>query len=482
MNNIFDVDLEEIRDNERLIEIKKFMKVNCGYLSAPLFLLFWVADLLYAPHYKFEFLSLRILIVFSNILIIKNIDKINNSITAQRVSLAHTALNANVITTMILMTEGLESPYYAGINLVYIGAMTFVPWTKKFLMGCIIVVWVPYILGGLTLFGSFNWRTIILNQFFISATIVIIHVVRHFTEKLREQDVRSKHELALEIRDRDQIIDKQTKQAVKLQEMSRQFSPQIIHAIQKGKISLESNLHERDICAIFIDIVNSTEKVVNIDKNDLNKVIKMFIDDTMGVLLKYDITIDKFLGDGILAFSNDPLEQENYILRVINATCEIFKRLEQNNSFYQEHWGDDLKIKVGIAQGKASVGFYGDEKTIKSYTAIGKVVNLASRLCSAAGENEVLISEDVKNSVSDMNYSIFKKGDIRLKGFKKTVAAYSLDPDSVEHYGGSLIFCPEGHGILHLQVEGGIYKFKCRVCNYVLAGEDELDMFFKKGA
>lgn len=264
--------------------------------------------------------------------------------------------------------------------------------------------------------------------------------------------------------------------------MSRQFSPQIIHAIQKGKISLESNLHERDICAIFIDIVNSTEKVVNIDKNDLNKVIKMFIDDTMGVLLKYDITIDKFLGDGILAFSNDPLEQENYILRVINATCEIFKRLEQNNSFYQEHWGDDLKIKVGIAQGKASVGFYGDEKTIKSYTAIGKVVNLASRLCSAAGENEVLISEDVKNSVSDMNYSIFKKGDIRLKGFKKTVAAYSLDPDSVEHYGGSLIFCPEGHGILHLQVEGGIYKFKCRVCNYVLAGEDELDMFFKKGA
>lgn len=66
--------------------------------------------------------------------------------------------------------------------------------------------------GGLTLFGSFNWRTIILNQFFISATIVIIHVVRHFTEKLREQDVRSKHELALEIRDRDQIIDKQTKQ------------------------------------------------------------------------------------------------------------------------------------------------------------------------------------------------------------------------------------------------------------------------------
>lgn len=49
MNNIFDVDLEEIRDNERLIEIKKFMKVNCGYLSAPLFLLFWVADLLYAP-------------------------------------------------------------------------------------------------------------------------------------------------------------------------------------------------------------------------------------------------------------------------------------------------------------------------------------------------------------------------------------------------------------------------------------------------
>ena len=123
--------------------------------------------------------------------------------------------------------------------------------------------------------------------------------------------------------------------------------------------------------------------------------------DVMTTFLKYDITIDKFMGDGVLAFSNAPSEQKNYVDRVLQAALEVLKKLEENNKIYADYWKEPMKVHMGMAQGTVRVGFFGDEQIHRSYTAIGQVVNLASRLCSVSGENELLVSKSVVEHVNN---------------------------------------------------------------------------------
>jgi class 3 adenylate cyclase len=229
--------------------------------------------------------------------------------------------------------------------------------------------------------------------------------------------------------------------------------------------------HQSEICTIFIDIVNSTDTIRRLSPELTNKTITMFIGDVMRTLLMYDITIDKFLGDGVLAFSNDPVMQKDYVERVIDAALEIRELILSKRSQYSENWGQPLDIRIGIAVGKANVGFYGREEYVRSYTAIGEVVNLASRICLHAQPNQVLISEACAHRLPMGLYSISPVGAKNLKGFgTESVPVFSVSEShrrSKMTHNSSM--CPSGHGVLHLATDdAGIYVLMCRVCGYSL--------------
>ncbi len=466
----------DIRHRERLNELKTFLRICSGGLSMPLFLLFFIADIFYAPEQKWTFLGLRLLMIPVCLLTSTMVKKSKDDQHIQKVGTFYTAFNSFIITYMIFATEGVSSPYYAGLNLVS-GILSFVPWTKKFLAINSAIVYGPYFLIGAFTFHMDQLRPAIINLFFMAGTFIVCFVIRHFSEKLREQDASSKFLLQQEMQNRGKIIERQTQEAVQLKDLTKQFSPQIVHAIQNGNLDIWKPIQETHICAIFIDIVNSTEKVVNIDKVKLQKVISLFIHDTMSILLKYDITLDKFMGDGILAFSNNPMKQSNYITRVLRAATEIIDRIEENRSHYLEHWGSEFQIKIGVAEGIANVGFYGEDKTLKSYTAIGKVINLACRLCSAAEDNGIFISESVQEKMDHKIFMSRSMGKTQLKGFAEDgVNVFQIVKDNSTRSETTVHNCPDGHGILHLDVsDAGIFIFKCRSCDYILNNSSDND-------
>ena len=121
------------------------------------------------------------------------------------------------------------------------------------------------------------------------------------------------------------------------------------------------------------------------------------------MLLKYDITVDKFLGDGVLGFSNAPIAHKDYVERVITAATEILHRLEMREEDYSAVWGEKLKVTIGIAVGRANIGFYGSDDSVKSYTALGPVVNLASRLCGHGHPDQIITHQEVVSG-----YRMFK--------------------------------------------------------------------------
>jgi class 3 adenylate cyclase len=388
------------------------------------------------------------------------------------VSLGFAIANAGLINTMVVMAGDAVSPYYAGLNLVAFGTLTFIPWSWRTTIAAIAGIYGPLVVYASVRPPSVDRLPLLATHgFFIAATVTISLVVRHFTERLRSRELNARQQLEVELASREAIIQTKTAEALRLQTLSKQFSPQVVHAIQSGKLNLVESVHRREICAVFVDIVDSTTHVRSVPHEDVGVVIAMFLEDSMQVLLKYDLTIDKFLGDGVLAFSNDPNPRDDFVERAVDAALEMRARIEAHQGEYRPRWGEDLRIRVGIATGTASIGFYGGDTSVKSYTAIGEVVNLASRLCGAGQPGQVIVSGEVARILRDAEYVVEPRGSAALKGFAgEVIPVFEVVAGRrASKLSNDLEMCPDGHGVLTLDTNSaGIYVFACQHCGYVL--------------
>lgn len=464
--------LDEVRNDERLDEFKIAFKISAIQLIGPLFPLFAIADYLAFSSNFIIFLCLRISVLiycFALYYFTKNYSNLTSLKISSILLLAYPSF---VITFMIAITGDISHVYFVGLNLISSGAICFFPW-KNFKEISLVagIVYGPYVVLPFLFHDKMSVTVLYgLNWFFISGSIIISVVIRIIYEKLKYKEIIVRQQLKEEIENRNAVIKDQSAAAVRLSSLSKQFSPQIIRAIEVGDLDITRSLKRVQICAIFIDIVNSTERVNRIDKDDLNKALSMFMDDTMSILLKYDITIDKFLGDGVLAFSNAPIQQNDYVRRVVESAIEIKSRILERRTEYIEFWKNELEIRIGIDTGYANVGFYGSKDNFRSYTAIGSVVNLASRLCAIAEPCTILVSKDVHKCISDISdYKLSDLGLRKIKGFESDIIkVYELQSNK-DVINSSIPYCPVGHGILNLDVnDKGIYEFKCKQCSYKL--------------
>ncbi len=480
-----EIDLEIER--ERLFEIQRGMRFICSRFALPLYMVFWFADLLYAPDRKWEFLLLRLCVVPVGVWIYNNIEKYTSLPQVELISFVNTVICSSIINIMIFYTGGSNSLYYAGLNLISVGSFYFVPWRSFFLWLLVATNYGPYYtFAALEYYktgsiGSIN--SFLVNGFFVTGTVVIALSIRLFHLRVRREVVKGNLALKAEITSRETVIRQKTDEAVQLTTLSRQFSPQVVEAIRTGQTTLSSGVHRSLICALFIDVVNSTNRVTRIDQGDLSKVIGMFMDDTIRVLLKYDLTVDKFLGDGVLAFSNDPIHRADFVERALSAAIEINQKIKGRQDDYLNLWLNKFEIRCGLASGYANVGFYGSEKYFRSYTAIGPVMNLAARLCSEAQPNQIFVSHDVERRlrIREQGFEINYIGAKTLKGFEEDLLKvyqvnYSLSggPDSTVNSE-----CPKCTSLLHIETDAnGLFILKCRNCGL----EQSSTSFTKKKA
>ena len=135
-------------------------------------------------------------------------------------------------------------------------------------------------------------------------------------------------------------------------------------------------------------------------------------------LRRFEATIGYFAGDGLMAFFNDPLPCPDHAARAVRMAVAMRKEVGKLMEGWKKR-GLDLGFGIGIALGYATLGHIGTEDQFH-YTAIGSVVNLASRLCDEADSGEVLISEAVYAEAED-EVTIEPGGERTLKGLAKPV-------------------------------------------------------------
>ena len=210
----------------------------------------------------------------------------------------------------------------------------------------------------------------------------------------------------------------------RLTQLKRFFSPKVADAIvSSGEASLMAP-HRREICYVFTDLRGFTAFTDSAEPEDVQAVLRDYHAAMGAVITEHDGTLDRFAGDGILIFFNDPFPVSEPGRRAAAMALAMQARFAP----IRAQWlglGHDLDLGIGIAQGFATLGAFGYEGR-RDYSAIGSVVNLANRLCGEAQGGQILIDRRLRAALGE-HADVADAGPLTLKGFANPVPAFGAE-------------------------------------------------------
>ena len=181
----------------------------------------------------------------------------------------------------------------------------------------------------------------------------------------------------------------------------------------------------RDITVLFLDLENFTDMSSNLKSEEVMSRMSEFFEIVTQVLLSNEATIDKYIGDAVMAFWNAPEDTPNHEFLACKAALEI----REAASAVTAKWTDapyPLRTRIGIHSGEAVVGNVGSSDRM-NYTALGSTVNIAARLeqLNRGRSSEILVSERIfRHCETDFHFNFAE--ETRLKGIRDPVSVYSL--------------------------------------------------------
>ena len=209
----------------------------------------------------------------------------------------------------------------------------------------------------------------------------------------------------------------------KLGRLKRFFSPQLAKMIVEGGAEDPLKSHRREVTVVFLDLRGFTAFAETAEPEEVMGVLREYHGEMGRVILAHEGTLERFAGDGMMVFFNDPVPVPDPAARAVRMALTMHEKLTPLAVTWHKR-GFDLQFSAGIAQGYATIGAIGFEGRW-DYGAIGTVTNLAARLCGEAKPGQTLISQRVLASVEDL-VEVEPVGELQLKGFLKPVLAYNV--------------------------------------------------------
>lgn len=233
--------------------------------------------------------------------------------------------------------------------------------------------------------------------------------------------VRQAAELAAWNRELESRVTHQVAELERMSRLRRFLSPQLADLVMGDETLLDS--HRREIVVVFCDLRNFTafaetsepEEVMGV-LADYHRVVGARVNDHSG-------TLERYAGDGVMVFFNDPLPCDDAPERAVRMALGIRDDLRDRARTWSR-LGHELAVGIGIAQGYATLGRIGYDDRF-DYAAIGSVTNLAARLCADAAPWQVLVTDRVLSAVESMTDSQLV-GDVRPKGFSRSVRVHEV--------------------------------------------------------
>jgi adenylate cyclase len=212
-------------------------------------------------------------------------------------------------------------------------------------------------------------------------------------KSLYDEVQRQKAELSDWNRTLEQRVADGVEQLERVGRLKRFFSPQLAEAIVGGGAADPLQSHRREITVVFLDLRGFTAFTETADPEEVMGVLGEYHAAMGRLILAHEGTLERFTGDGIMVFFNDPQPVPDPAARAARMALAMQREVAQLAAGWQRR-GYDLAMGIGIAQGFATIGRIGFEGRI-DYGAIGTVTNLAARLCGEAQGAEILVSQRV---------------------------------------------------------------------------------------
>lgn len=207
--------------------------------------------------------------------------------------------------------------------------------------------------------------------------------------------------------------------------LARYHSPQLIDMImQRGQETLDEMMEPKDLFAtiLFADINGFTRLAEKFPPREVTTLLNAFLSQITDIVFQHDGTLDKYIGDAVMAVFGAPMEKPDDAERAVHAARAIMKTLQR--SMKRVDADRRFTIRIGINTGRVVAGNIGSQRRM-DYTIIGDAVNVASRLESLAGPNQVLIGEETYELVKD-KFPIRKVGPKKVKGKASHIIVYEV--------------------------------------------------------
>jgi adenylate cyclase len=202
------------------------------------------------------------------------------------------------------------------------------------------------------------------------------------------------------------------------------FPPTIVKKLMANPELVTAGGQKKELTILFSDIKSFTTHSASLAPDEIRKLLNEYFDAMVEILFRYEGTVDKFIGDGLMVFFGDPEPQNDHALRCVRAAIDMQKKCRELKQRWVQEGRFPLMVRIGINTGPVVVGNMGSVRRL-SYTALGANVNLAQRLESNAPVEGILISHRTNELIKD-TIKTFRLDPIKVKGLEELIEVYEV--------------------------------------------------------
>jgi adenylate cyclase len=207
--------------------------------------------------------------------------------------------------------------------------------------------------------------------------------------------------------------------------LERYHSPAVVELITAGKNPTGDELFadEREVTVLFADVVGFTQRCESLEPREVAGLLNRYFSEMVERIFRYQGTLDKFIGDCIMAVFGAPLPSADHARRAASAALEMREALEALNAPLPEE--ARVEFRVGLHSGRVVAGDIGSARRT-DYTVLGATVNLAARLeSSVARSGQIVISDETRRALGD-EFESRPLGEHTLRGISQKVECHEL--------------------------------------------------------
>jgi adenylate cyclase len=202
------------------------------------------------------------------------------------------------------------------------------------------------------------------------------------------------------------------------------FPPKVVKRLMADPTLIASAGERKELTILFSDIVGFTKRSSSLPPDRIQAFLNEYFEAMIDIVFRYDGTVDKFIGDGLMVFCGDPEPQPDHAVRCVRMAVDMQAKAREISARWQEHGEAPLQVRIGINSGVVVVGNMGSARRL-SYTVLGADVNLAQRLESNAPAGGILISRRTHDLLGG-EVPTRPAGRIPVKGLDEPVEVFEV--------------------------------------------------------